>query len=143
MYITLKALHLLALLLGGAGTVTPAIATRVLKRLHHKGPPPPALAMTLRLVAIAALFAIMLLWITGLAMYSIKYPGVDLGIWFIVKLVAATLILIISVTVNLMAARAARTERPPNATRMRRLALASRGLLILAIIAAVITFGSI
>jgi len=141
MFITLKALHFLALLLGGAGSVTPAIAARVLKHIHHKGPPPPALAITLRMIAIGALFAIILLWITGLGMYAIKYPGTDLGIWFLIKLIAATFILIISIWVNLMAARAARTQRPPNATRMRRLGLAARGLLILAIIAAVLTFG--
>ena len=140
MFITLKIIHFLALLLGGAGSVAPAIAARVLKRINHEGPPPPALALTLRLIGIGALVAIMLLWATGLAMYSMKYPGADLGTWFIIKLGAATLILIISVWANLMAARAARTGTPPNARRVRRLGLAARGLLILAIIAAVFTF---
>ena len=140
MFTLLKIIHLLALLLGGAGSVTPAIAARVLKRTGHEGPPPPALALTLRVIGIGALIAILLLWSTGLAMHSMQYAGADLGTWFIIKLVAATLILIISVWLNLMAARAARTGAAPSAGRVRRLGLAARGLLILAIIAAVLTF---
>jgi len=140
MFVALKALHFLALLLGGAGSITPAIAARVLKRTGHEGPPPRALALTLRLVGIGSLFAIILLWVTGLAMYVMSYQGADLGTWFLVKLAAATLILVISVAVNFMAAKAARVGTPPDARRMRRLGAYSRGLLILAIIAAVLTF---
>lgn len=140
MFITLKIIHLLALLLGGAGSLTPAISARVLKRTNHSGPPPSALALTLRLVGIGGLIAIVLLWITGLAMYSLKYSEVSLGIWFSIKLVAATLILGISAWMNLMAARSARTGTPPNAGRVRRLGLAVRSLLILAIVTAVVSF---
>ncbi len=140
MFITLKIVHLLALLLGGAGSVAPAVAARVLKRTKHNGPPPPALALTLRIIGIGGLIAIVLLWITGLSMYSLRYSGADLGIWFAVKLVAATLILGISTWMNLMAARSARTGTPPNPRRIRRLGLAARGLLILAIVTAVISF---
>lgn len=140
MFIILKILHLLVLLLAGASSITPAIAMRVLKRTGHEGPPPPALAITLRLIGIGSLIAIIILWATGLGMYSIKYPGADLGMWFHVKLGAATLILILSIVLNLMAARAARTGMPANPRTVRRLGLAARGMVILAIITAVLTF---
>ncbi len=140
MFITLKIVHFLALLLGGAASVTPAVAMRALKRTGHSGPPPPALALTLRVLGIGSLIAILLLWGTGLGMYTLKYQGADLGTAFIVKMAVATLILIIAVWLNLMATRAARTGEPANAGRVRLLGYAARGLLIIAIIAAVLSF---
>ena len=141
MYVTLKVIHFLALLLGGAGTIAPAAAARVMRRLGTSKPPP-ELAMTLRLIGIGSLIAIVLLWITGLGMFLSRFGGVDLGVAFIVKLIVATLIFIISVWLNLMAARAARTGTPPSPDLVRQLGLSARILLIVAVIAAVVTFNA-
>ena len=140
MIVFLKSIHLLALLLGGTATITPAIAMRAIKRTGHDGPPPPPLAMTLRIAGMCGLFAIILLWITGLALYMGSYAGADLGLWFVVKLLAATAILILSTTLNVMAARAARTGTPANPKLVKPLGRAVRLLLIVAVVTAVLTF---
>jgi len=136
MIVFLKSIHLLALLLGGTATITPAIAMRAIKRTGHDGPPPPPLAMTLRIAGMCGLFAIILLWITGLALYMGSYAGADLGLWFVVKLLAATAILILSTTLNVMAARAARTGTPANPKLVKPLGRAVRLLLIVAVVTA-------
>ena len=140
MFVFLKAIHLLALLLGGTATITPAIAMRALKKTGHSGPPPPPLAMTLRIAGICGLLTIILLWVTGLALYTGSYAGADLGLWFVVKLFAATGILILSTTLNVMAARAARTGTPANPKLVKPLGRAVRILLIVAVVTAVLTF---
>jgi len=140
MFVFLKIVHFLAIALGGGASLAALIAPRAIAKSGHKGPPPPALAMTLRMLGIAGLIAIVLLWLTGLGLLRIGYEGADLGPYFMVKLAAATIIFGISVWMNLMAARAARTKTPVNPVLVRRLGIAVRFLLIITIIMAVLVF---
>lgn len=142
MLITLKIVHYLSLMAGGGSSIATLILQRSLARTGHVGPPPPAIAMATRMMGILGLTAILLLWGTGLVMLMQNYVGADLGIWFAVKLLAATLIFGISATMNVMAARAARTGVPPNPALMKHLASAIRILLLIAIITAVIVFSA-
>ena len=70
------------------------------------------------------------------------YEGADLGAPFLIKLIAAALIFVISAWLNILAARAARTGTPPPPDLVAKLGLAARLLLIVAIIMAVIAFGA-
>ncbi len=140
MLIALKLLHFLALLLGGAAAVTSLILPRALSRSGHEGPPPPALKLVSRALAILGLIAIIILWITGLILWRTQYPGVALGPWFIVKLCAAGTILTASLWANLHMARATRLGKPPKPKRLQRLGSVSRFFLIVALVAAVMTF---
>lgn len=142
MFIALKIIHLLAVALGGASAVTSAIVPRALRRSKHEGPPPKPLAMTVRVLTIGSLVAILLLWITGIAMWRMAYAGADLGPFFIAKLVAATTIFGISIWLNILSARAARTGKPANPGRVKRLGMGARWLFVFTIITAVIVFAN-
>ena len=140
MFVTLKIIHFLALLLGGAATIAPGILQRARARAGEDGPPPPAMAIGLRVLGILGLVAILLLWITGLIMTNLGYDGAPLGIWFTIKLIAATVVLGISAALNLAAARAARSGTPPNPALAKSLTPILRGALLLAIVAAAVVF---
>lgn len=139
-FITLKVIHFLALLMGGAAAIAPGLMQRALRLTGHDGPPPKSTAMTMRILGIMGLIAIVLLWVTGIGMVSMGYDGATIGMMFWVKLLAAAAILVASVILNLMAARAAREGTPPNPGLVKGLQMLTRGALLLAIIAAAIVF---
>ncbi len=140
MFVTLKIIHFLALLLGGAATISPGILRRALARSDHAGPPPAYLAAALRVFGILGLIAIVLLWITGGAMVSIGHDWGAMSPWFWVKLLAATIVLAISVFLNLRAARAARGGDAASPKTIKIGLTVTRAALFVAIVCAVITF---
>ena len=139
MFITLKLLHMLALLLGGAATLGPIVLQRSLA-LSGQTTPAPSTPLALRAFGITGLLAILILWITGLMMLSQGYDGASFGIWFAVKMLAATAILLAAITLNFLAARAARNGTPPNPAVFKPLTMLIRWALPIAIIGAVLTF---
>ena len=140
MFITVKFLHYFALLLGGTATIGPMILMRAHALAGADGPPPPAIRLATRAFGITGLVAILLLWISGLVMLSHGYDGAVSGPWFTIKLICATAILLASATLNIMAARAARTGTPVNPAILGPGQMIIRVALILALICAVLTF---
>jgi len=140
MFVTLKILHLLALIVGGTASIVTLGIQRFLAKSGLKGPPPKPIANIMRLLGLSGLGAIAVLWLTGLVMLVQNYSGADLGIWFSIKLIAATLIFGISAFMNFATARARKGGPPANLPLMKALGNAIRILLLLAIITAVITF---
>lgn len=140
MFITLKIIHLLALILGGTSSIVTLGIQRFLAKSGVKGPPPKPIANIMRAMGLSGLSAIILLWITGLVMLVQNYSGADLGIWFSIKLIAATLIFGISAFMNFATARARNGGPAVSPPLMKTLGSAIRILLLLAIISAVIAF---
>ena len=107
---TLKAIHLLALVLGSAASLGNIYV------LLAKGPadlPAPGLVASLRQwYRLSALAAITTLWITGLLLAVIQY-GWPTGFAFNAKLLFATLLLAIILYLNFMATTWARSGGPP------------------------------
>lgn len=139
MFEALKTIHYLALLLGGAATVAPMIVQRAVAMAGSDGSPP-AVKLSLRAFGLSGLVAIVLLWLSGLMMLSHGYDGAGFGTWFTIKLIAATAILLSATTLNILAARNARSGAPPNPAIVRPLTLTIRVSLVVAIIGAVLTF---
>lgn len=108
---TLKAIHLLALVLGAAASLGNIFL------LLAKGPadlPAPGLVASLRQwYRLSALVAIATLWVTGLLLAVIQY-GWPTGFAFNAKLFFATLLLAIILYLNLMATSWARSGGPPS-----------------------------
>ena len=112
MFITLKLLHMFALLLGGAATLGPIVLQRSVA-LSGQTTPAPSTPLALRALGITGLLAILILWVTGLMMLSQGYDGASFGIWFAIKMLAATAILLAAITPNRKARKkpAAKTIR--------------------------------
>ena len=140
MFITLKSIHFLALLLGGASTLGSVVMQRSLQRSGHTGALPAPVTIATRVFPLLGLAAIVLLWATGLWMFAIAYQGQQLGILFTVKLALATIILGGALLVNVTLARAARGGPAPNPRLIRLTASTIRICLVLAVIMAVVTF---
>lgn len=105
-----KFLHMVGLMLGGAASFgSLAIAMRV------KGDAASPLNALRPVFGRMSLAAILLLWASGLWLYLGFHMGADLGAAFGLKLAAATAVLGLSVWLNVMGARSARTKTPPPA----------------------------
>ncbi len=138
MFITMKFIHIVALLLGGTATVAPWIMQRSRQISGVEGPPPAFVPLAMRAFGLTGLLAIILLWISGLVMLSQGYGG--LGMWFGIKMLAATLILGISAFLNILTARAARSGEPVNPAVSQPLLNVIRISLLVAILAAILVF---
>jgi uncharacterized membrane protein len=138
-YEIFKILHFLSLLLGGAATIAPVI---LLRSVQKTAPPelPAAVPMTMRALGLTGLLAIILLWISGMAMYGSAFANSALGPWFVVKLIATTIVLVVSSTLNLRASRVARGGTPFAPSTVQGLMMILRLSLLIAIVCAVFAF---
>jgi len=85
MFDLLKIIHMLSLAVGIGGGMSSAImAAKAMPQA------PAVVGPVMKLISRIGVVAIILLWITGLWMLSIKFPGADLGIWFWLKMLGAT-----------------------------------------------------
>ena len=131
-----KFLHIFGLMLGsGAAFGNFAVARQI--RLSAGAPPKELLALR-PLMARTALVAIVLLWLTGLWLYTDANMGVPLGWAFHAKLGVATLLLVAIIVINIVARRAAAGTPPP--AWLPQLHIATRVLLVLAVALAVFVF---
>jgi hypothetical protein len=129
-----KFVHLLGLMLGAGGALgTMAIAMRT------KGDPASPLNALRPVFGRMGLAGILLLWAAGLWLYLGFYRGADLGLAFGLKLVAALIVLALSIYFTAMAARAARSGTPPPAF-LPRLRMVSAAMVLIAVALAVYVF---
>ena len=136
---TLKIIHVLCLMGGGAASIGNGLLMRRL--LAEGGPPPAMVAATMRTLGKIGLGAIVVLWMTGIAMTAQGYDGGEgLGWAFYVKLAAATVVLGTVGGISILATRAERTGGMPDPARIKPLALAAFAGTVVAVIFAVIAF---
>lgn len=111
MLVLMKTLHLFGLMLGaggGLGSMMVAVQAR-----RAGGPPPPALIALRKNFALAALIGVLLLWATGLWMWLVDYDGAMLGTAFVLKIIAAAIILAILIAARVAMARTPAGSPPP------------------------------
>ncbi len=107
--LAVKFLHLLALMMGAAAS----IANLVLSVKSEKAGDAAATLLALRPVfSQIGLAAVLLIWITGVWLYAVRWDSAALGPVFILKLIAAGLLLVAILAINLAGARAKRTGTP-------------------------------
>lgn len=110
MFSTIKAIHLLALVLGSGASLGNIYL--IMARGPHDLPAPELTNALRKWYRLSALVAIVTLWVTGLLL-ALSGDGLVSGNTFTIKLVFATVLLAIVVYLNLMAAGWARRGGPP------------------------------
>ena len=129
--IILKFFHFLSLFFaGGIG-----IGGAVIQSLHAKAgeAPSPLTRKALHILAIMGLVALIVIWLTGIALHHALYEGAFLNYAFTLKLGVAAILLGTSILSNLMLYRASRGGQAVNPLVMRRLTTLSRFALIIVI----------
>lgn len=138
MYQVVKFFHFFALMLGAAGGIGNMAVAMQVKRAD--GPPPGALVALRPYFSKVGLAGILLIWLTGLALYAMQWTDTELGIVFALKLIAAFLLLLAIITTTVLGARAASEGTPPP-TIMATLGPVSGVLSLLTVALAVYVFG--
>jgi len=133
-----KFLHLFSLLLAGGGVIGTAVIQSIYKKEGKV--PEPHLAKGFRILAFLSLLAIVIMWVTGIILTLVIYGSFSLGWAFHVKLLGATIILIMSLTINIHLKKSAQNQTPPDPNVMRYLASTGRLGFLLALGGAIWTF---
>ena len=130
--IILKFFHYLALFLaGGLG-----VANAMLFKNHQKAdtPPAPPVRKTMMTLARLGLIAIIILWVTGIALTHKIYGSFALGWAFHLKLFGASTLLCVVAFLNLHVTQQARAGNPPSSSVMRMVPAITRISLVLVLI---------
>ena len=133
-----KFLHLISLFIAGCGGIGNAVIQSIYKKEGKI--PEPHLAKSFRILAFISLIAVITMWVTGVVLAILIYGGFDLGWYFHIKLIGATLILLSVLYVNLHLKKCSQNQIPPNQQLMKYSASIARLGLILAIAGAIWTF---
>lgn len=138
MLIVLKILHMVALFAGGAASIGNGLLLK--KVIAANAPPPPMVAQTMGIIGKIGFAAIVLLWLSGLAMSVLVYDMAALGWTYWVKLIGATLVLVPVSMMTAMALKAERSGTRPDLQQMKRLSSIARAGIAIAIVFGVIAF---
>ena len=136
----LKFFHYLGLFLaGGAG-----VANGVLAATHLKAGQPPAepVQKSMLILIRLGLAALVLLWLTGFALAYQIYGGMAIGWAFHLKLLGASLLLLVLSALNIHLNRSAKAGKPPNPAFMKAVPVISRVALVLVLIGVAILTSS-
>lgn len=135
--VALKFIHYLALFLaGGLG-----VANGLLAKAHQAAgqPPAPPVQATMMKLARLGLVAVLLLWVTGIALGYLIYGSLSMGWAFHMKLVGATVLLGAVSFLNYHLTARRKAGIAPDQTVMKVIPMASRGGLVLVLLGIAIT----
>jgi len=135
--VALKFIHYLALFLaGGLG-----VANGLLTKAHQAAgqlPAPPVQATMMKLARLG-LIAVVLLWVTGIALTYFVYGDFAIGWAFHMKLAGATILLAAISFLNMHLTLRRRAGTPPDQIMVKLVQMASRGGLVLVLLGIAIT----
>ena len=136
MFEAMKIIHILALMAGGAATIGNGLLMAQVARSGALAPK--MVARVMRIFGMIGLVAILTLWASGAVMAPLAGHG--MGAEYAIKLIGATVVLVMVASMSFLAARAGKSGVPPNQKTMKRLASVSRLGLLVAIVFAVLAF---
>jgi hypothetical protein len=110
--------------------------------LKAKQPPTPLVGRSMQILGIMGLGSLIVLWITGLALHGLIYQGAYLGTAFAVKLIGATVLLLMSIIGNTHIYKSSKNKTPPNVKLMKPITSIGRIALIFVLAGAVVTFNN-
>ena len=138
MFETLKILHLLALMFGAAAGLGNFY---IIKASGPDDMPPSALTMRLRnILRFTGLAAIITIWASGIWLMLIECGWWVDSRFFDIKILFATIVLVIVLALNVIASRMAKGAKPPSY--LPTLSTAGTASLIITMMLAVLTFNS-
>jgi hypothetical protein len=133
----LKFFHFIAIFLaGGLG-----VANGMLTSAHQKAGTPPTeiVKNTMLRLARLGLVAILILWITGIALTAKLYGGFNVGWAFNIKLFGATILLAAIVFINCYLPAVTKKNSPPNSKIIKAIPMITRSSLVLVLLGIAIT----
>ena len=136
--IIIKFLHFLAIVFAGGVLVGGGVIQSVYTKANEV--PNSHVAKILKLLGYIGLISLIILWITGILLSNIIYDGFSINSAFTIKIIAAVLLLGLSILVNLHVYNASKKQIPPNKTIMKIATMSGRGLLVIVLIVAAIAF---
>lgn len=108
--VLLKFLHLFALMLGSAASIGNLIIAYHLSRAPAEAP---KLAPLRPIFGMVGLIGILLIWLTGLWLYAVKWDSGELGVIFWIKIAAAAALLVAVIVLNIFGILSAWRGKPP------------------------------
>ena len=140
MEVILKTLHYFSILFAGGVTVGGGVIQAAYMKAGDT--PPPYIGNAFAVLGYIGLGSIVTLWGTGVGLSHLIYGSLAINGAFHVKLLGATIVLLISAYANLHVYKAIKAKRPPNGALMKRLVQAGRVGLVLAISGAAVAFST-
>ncbi len=138
LFAILKIIHMFALYVGGAAGIGNGLLTA--KVMKADQPPPPYVGQVMGMIGKMGFVAIVLLWLTGIAMVAMTGGWAALNWAFWVKLVGATLVLAAASMMTLIGIKAEKAGVPPDLKKIKSISRLAHVGLPLAVIFAVIAF---
>ena len=136
--IIVKFIHYLAIVFSGGVLVGSGVIQSVYTRANQI--PDTHVSKILKLLGYLGLMSLIILWITGILLSNIIYGGFSINSAFTIKMIAAGLLLGLSIFVNLYVFNVSNKQIPPNKTIMKIATMSARGLLVIVLIAAATAF---
>ena len=136
--IIVKFIHYLAIVFSGGVLVGSGVIQSVYTRANQI--PDTHVSKILKLLGYLGLMSLIILWITGILLSNIIYGGFSINSAFTIKMIAAGLLLGLSIFVNLYVFNVSNKQIPPNKTIMKIATMSGRGLLVIVLIAAATAF---
>jgi hypothetical protein len=136
--ILLKFLHYLAIIFSGGLLVGGGLIQAVYTKANKV--PDFHIAKILKILGYIGLVSLLLLWITGFFLSNIIYGGLFINSAFIIKIIAAGLLLGISITINFHVYYCGNRQQPTNKKIMKIGTMFGRLLIIVILAGAVVAF---
>ena len=136
--ITLKFIHYLAIVFSGGVLVGGGVIQSVYAKANQI--PDLTTAKILKILGYIGLISLIVLWISGIVLSINLYGGFNINSAFTIKIIAAGFLLGLSAFVNFHVFNSSKNNLPPNKTIMKIATMSGRGLLVIALIAAAISF---
>jgi len=136
--IYLKFFHFLAILFAGGVIVGSGLIQKVYAKANQI--PDLHIAKILKLLGYIGLISLLVLWTTGIFLSNIIYNGFSVNSAFTLKIIAAGLLLGLSIFINLYVYTSSRKQLPINKKIIKAATMLSRVLIIIILIGAVLAF---
>ena len=136
--ITLKFIHYLAIVFSGGVLVGGGVIQSVYTKANQI--PDLTTAKIMKLLGYIGLISLIVLWISGIILSINLYGGFIINSAFTIKIIAAGFLLGLSSFINFHVFNSSKNNLPPNKTIMKIATMSGRGLLVIVLIAAAISF---
>ena len=136
--ILIKFLHYLAIVFSGGVLIGSGTIQAVYTKANQI--PDANVAKILKILGYLGLIALITLWISGMLLANIIYDGYSINTAFTMKIIAAGILLGLSIYVNLHVYNSSNKKTPPNKMIMKISTMSARGLIVIVLIGAAIAF---
>tara|TARA_Y100001970_G_C13819138_1_gene643933 strand:+ start:45 stop:467 length:423 start_codon:yes stop_codon:yes gene_type:complete len=136
--IFLKFIHYLAIVFSGGVLVGSGLIQSIYTKANQV--PDLIVAKVLKILGYIGLAALVVLWITGILLTNLIYGGFSINLAFMIKIICAAILLILSFLVNIHVYNSSKNNQSPNKSIMKIATMSGRGLILVVLLSAAIAF---